>query len=115
MLRRLEVFIPPPDQPPPQGARAGQEPQSEPLYLEWRKPGQDFWPELREADERREKRDHLKKRMKEIDHELKKMENADLAAGKKSPSSPKDAGSPKAAEPTEEDEAKLERERVLRT
>ena len=53
--------------------------------------------------------------MKEIDHELKKMENADLAAGKKSPSSPKDAGSPKAAEPTEEDEAKLERERVLRT
>ena len=53
--------------------------------------------------------------MKEIDHELKKIENADLGAGKKSPASPKDAGSPKPAEPTEEDEAKLERERGLRT
>ncbi len=85
--------------------------------MEWRKPGQDFWPELREADERRERRDQLKKRLKEIDHELKKL--LEQEGGKKSPTSPKDGGatSPKDGpmEPTEEEQERLERERVLRT
>lgn len=55
ILRRLEHFS---------------NPSPEPLFLPLRLPGQEFWPSLREQDEKRQRMEELKTQLDAIDEEM---------------------------------------------
>lgn len=76
ILKRLEPF---------QGA------QPEPLFLALRAPGSEFWPSLREQDDRRRKADELREQLSKVEAEL-----AQLASEEQARSQPAKEGEPEA-------------------
>jgi len=86
ILKRLEHF---------QGATP------EPLYLPLRAPGGEFWPSLREQDDRRRKAEELKEQLSQVEAEL-----AQLAKEEQALSQPAKEGEQEAEAPAEQEPAR---------
>ena len=69
ILKRLEQFIVPPPQNPP-ATPAQPPPVIEPMFLSLRMPGNQFWPQLRQQDEKKQRVDELKRKLKEAEDKL---------------------------------------------
>ena len=60
--------MPPPQNPPATPAQPP--PVIEPMFLSLRMPGNQFWPQLRQQDEKKQKVDELKRKLKEVEDKL---------------------------------------------
>lgn len=69
ILKRLDQFIPPPPQIPPPTPSTQPVP-IEPLYLPLRVPGAQFWPQLKQQDEKKQRLEELKKKLKQFEDDL---------------------------------------------